>query len=233
MIYIFTTFVSVLILFTGCATMQAPLTKQTFDQIKLVDCTLFVPQNKIKISVPETYFTSPGVGSIGKLVANTMDLNAASRSVSKETSVKIVKQLEGYDFRKAMLTALSVEIKKSKTIKFNSHVNLSKDNSFSQKRILFSKAQGNMVLFIDVYYRTESGNLIISALAQMFPKSEHLLKFNKTPDGLDPLAEGKLVYRNYFSFTKKAALTYNTKYILTEGTKSIAKQIIADINKPI
>ncbi|AOJ85320.1 hypothetical protein WS87_00870 (plasmid) [Burkholderia sp. MSMB0856] len=106
-------------------------------------------------------------------------------------------------------------------------------DSDSQRRIVFDNSSASAILFVDVGYQLQSGNLYISARATMYPKSENLLQFRKKPDETNPLAAGNAIYRKTFNFSKFNVAEVDIKGDLTEGANSIASQLAADLNHPL
>ena len=222
-------FISILALITGCVTSPMSLTKQTQENIKSVDNILFIPQNNLDVTVPSINPNPPGL--LDALIVAGID--SVRQSNAEKEAAPITKQLQNYDFRTVMLNTLSSETLKITAIKFNTPTHLETINSDTQQRISFDQSNATAVLFTSVSYRLESGNLIIMATVEMYPKSENLLKLRKEPDNSNPLDKGNVIYRKIFTFTKQAIIANNIKDSLSEGAVSIAQQISADLSHPL
>ena len=222
-------FISCLALVAGCAVPQIPLTKNIQRNIKSAENVLFIPQNNLDITVAPT---NPGAGGlIGALVCVAID--SSRRSKAKKESAPIMQQLQNYDFRTVMLKALSNEIPKVSTIKFNLPIRLETIVSQSQKRISFDQSNASVVLFTHVAYRLESGNLIVNSTVNMYPRTKKMFTFIKNPDDSNPIDNGNSIYRKVFTFTRQAITAKNIRRSLFEGANSLAKQIVADLNHPL
>jgi len=222
-------FISGLALMAGCAAPQIPLTKNVQRHMDSAENILFIPQNNLDITVTPT---NPGGGGlIGALVCVAID--SSRRSSAKKESAPIIQQLQNYNFRTVMLKALSHEIPKVSTIKFELPIRLETVDSNSQQRISFDKSKASVVVFTRVNYRLESGNLIVNASVKMYPKTKKLSEFRKRPNDSNPISPGNSIYRKFFTFTKQAITAKNIRGSLFEGASSLAKQIVADLNHPL
>ncbi len=221
--------ISIFSLMMGCATYQVPLSKKAQEHIQSADTILFIPQNNLDVKIIATDSSKQGL--IGMLVAAGID--SVRQSSAEEKAAPIIQQLQDYDFRVVMLNALQAEIPKVTTIKVNTPIQLETIDFESQKRISFDKASSSAVLFNTVKYRYESGNLIITANVEMYPKVNALLKFRNRPNNENPVNAGNIIYRQRFTFTKQAITADNIKDSLAEGAASIAKQVVADLNHPL
>ncbi len=221
---------SCLPVFAACATTPPiSLTMQEQHVLGGVTGTLFIPQNSLIVTVEPT---NPGpTGLLGVLMAAGID--AARRSTAEKEASSILEQLHDYDFRTVMKQASNEAATKIHKIKFNAPLGVEKIGSASQKRIVFDNSSSSAVLFVDVGYQLQSGNLNIAANATMYPKSGDLLQFRKKPDEIDPLATGNAIYRKTFYFTRFNVTAADIKVNLTDGADSIASQLFADLKHPL
>jgi len=132
-----------------------------------------------------------------------------------------------------MLKALSTEIAKSDKLNTKQPIRLETIDSESQQRIWFDQSNSDVVIFNNVKYLLESGNLIITANVRMFPKASNLFKLRIKPDPANPFDAGNAIYFKVFSFTKQGITASNATESLSEGAISVAKQIVADLSHPL
>jgi hypothetical protein len=214
----------------GCAT-TPPISLTTQEQHALgnVGGELFIPQNDLLVTVTPT---NPGAtGLLGALLAAGID--AARRSSAEKTAAPILEQLHGYDFRAVMKQASNHAASALHDVRFSAPLDVDTVESDSEKRIVFDNSSASAVLFVDVGYQLQSGNLYISARATLYPKSGNLLQFRRKPDATNPLAAGNAIYRKTFNFSKLNVAAVDIRSDLTEGANSIASQLVADLNHPL
>ena len=145
----------------------------------------------------------------------------------------MLEQLHDFDFRAVMKQASDNAVGALQTIKFAAPLDVETVNSSTRKRIVFDNASASAVLFVDVGYQLQSGNLYVSAHVVMYPKADNLLQFRKKPNDSDPLDAGNAIYRKTFNYGKLNVLDTDIKHDLTEGAKNIAPQLATDLNHPI
>ncbi|WP_146144285.1 hypothetical protein [Paraburkholderia sp. BL25I1N1] len=214
----------------GCATTPPiSLTAQEQHELASVTGTLFIPQSSLLITVTPT--NAGATGLLGALVAAGID--AARRSSAEKDAAPIIEQLRDYDFRTVMKQASNDALGTVTDVKFRAPLDVDTVASSTQKRIIYDKSSASAILFVDVGYQMQSGNLYISANAVMYPKSNELLQFRKKPNESDPLDAGNAIYRKTFNFGKQNVSATDIKSGLTEGANSIATQLAADLNHPL
>lgn len=226
-------FVSVVLLTTvllsGCATPQVPLTKQVQSNIGNMNGILVIPQNNLDVTVQAT---NPGnTGLIGVLVAAAID--SARRNNAQKAATPLLEPLRDYDFRAVMQDSSNNAISKLNTLKLAAPVQIEQIDSGSRKRIDYDQSSASAVLFCNIRYRLESGDLIVTAIAEMFPKATSLMQYRSKPSDSDPLSEGNAIYRKTFMFSKQAVTPENIKEGLNEAANSIAVQLADDLDHAI
>jgi len=210
----------------GCATPQISLTKQAQSNIERIEGVLTIPQNNLNITVQAT---NPGnSGLLGALIAAGID--SARRSSAKKAAAPMLEPLRDYDFRTVMLNALTDALTKIDKVKFAMPLRVEVVASDSSKRIAFDQSTASAILFCNVGYRLESGNLIVTASTEMYPKIEMLKQFRNKPEETNPLDGGNVIYRKTFTFTKQAVTPVTIKESLSEAAINVAHQLAADLN---
>ncbi|HEV3422555.1 MAG TPA: hypothetical protein VG105_02005 [Paraburkholderia sp.] len=214
----------------GCAT-TPPLSLTTQEQHELgnVAGTLVIPQSGLLVTIAPT--NAGGAGLLGALIVAGID--AARRSAAEKNAAPILEQLHDYDFRTVMKQASNDAVGTVQQVKFSAPLDVDTVGSSTQRRIVYDNSSASAVLFIDVGYQLQSGNLYISANAVMYPKSSALQQFRKKPNESDPLDAGNAIYRKTFNYGKLNVAADDIKSDLTEGANSIASQLAADLNHPI
>ena len=142
----------------------------------------------------------------------------------------MLEPLRNYDFRTVMLDASTDALTKIDKVKFAMPLRVEVVASNSAKRIAFDQSTASAILFCNVGYRLESGNLIVTASAEMYPKIDTLKQFRNKPDETNPLDGGNVIYRKTFTFTKQAVTPVTIKESLSEAATNIARQLAADLN---
>jgi hypothetical protein len=217
------------LILTGCAAPQISMTKQVQAKIDQVDGVLTMPQSNLVVTVPAT---NPGnTGLLGALIVAGVD--SARQSSAEKAAAPILNTLQGYDFNAVMLAATTETLGKTNNLKFAMPLRVSTVDSDSAKRIAFDQSKSSSILFCRVNYRLESGNLIVVAHAEMYPKADALKQFRSKPQDSNPLDEGNAIYRKTFTFTKQAITPTNIKNSLAEAAKSLSEQLAADLNHSI
>jgi hypothetical protein len=210
----------------GCATPQISLTKQAQANIDRVDGVLTIPQNNLDVTVPAT---NPGnTGLLGALIAAGID--SVRRSNAEKAATPMLEPLRDYDFRTVMLGASTDALTKIDKVKFAMPLRVEVVASDSAKRIAFDQSSASAIFFCNVGYRLESGNLIVTASAEIYPKTETLKQYRNKPEETNPLDRGNVIYRKTFTFTRQAVTPTTIKESLSEGGTNVARQLAADLN---
>lgn len=221
-----TLFVSTVV---GCAAPQISLTQQVQTNIDQVQGILTIPQNNLNVTVQAT---NPGnSGLIGALVV--MAIDSARQSRAEGAATPVLETLRDYDFRVVMLNATNEALAKIDKLKVVIPVRVETIASDSARRISFDESSASAILFCNVGYRLEAGNLMVAAVAEMYPKKAALKQFRNKPEETNPLEAGNVIYRKTFAFTKQAIAASNIKASLNEAATSIASQLAADLNHGI
>ena len=216
----------VVVALAGCAIPQISLTKQGQEKIDRVEGILTIPQNNLDITVQAT---NPGnSGLLGALIAAAID--SSRQSSAEQAAAPMLEPLRNYDFRTVMLDASTDALTKIDKVKFAMPLRVEVVASNSVKRIAFDQSTASAILFCNVGYRLESGNLIVTASAEMYPKIDTLKQFRNKPDETNPLDGGNVIYRKTFTFTKQAVTPVTIKESLSEAATNIARQLAADLN---
>lgn len=222
----FTAFTILMATLAGCATPQISLTKQAQTKMGRVDGILTIPQNNLEVTVPSTNAGSSGL--IGVLVVAAID--SVRQANAEKAAAPIMEALQGHEFRPVMASAVKDALSKIDKVKVEMSPRVETVASDSAKRIAFDHSPASAVLFCKVGYRLESGSLIASISAEMFPKAAPLKQFSKKPQVDNPLDAGNAIYRKTFSFTKQAVTATTIQGSLAEAASSLAQQLAADLN---
>jgi hypothetical protein len=214
----------------GCAsTPQLSLTKQAQANIDRVDGILTITQNNLSVTVPAT---NPGnTGLIGALIVAAVD--SARQSNAETAAAPMIEVLRDYDFRTVMLGALTEALAKTDPVKFSIPQRVEVIDSDSSKRIVFDQSTASAILFCNVGYRLESGNLIVTVNAVMYPKTESLKQFRYKPEESNPLDRGNAIYRKYFTFSKQAVTPTNIKDGISDAATKLASHLADDLDHGI
>jgi hypothetical protein len=210
----------------GCAAPQISLTKQAQLNIDRAEGILTIPQNNLDVTVQAT---NPGnTGLIGALIVAAVD--SARRSNAETAAAPMLEALRDYDFRTVMLDASTDALTKIDKVKFGMPLRVELVASDSAKRIAFDESIASAILFCNINYRLESGNLIVVAAAEMYPKVDSLKQFRNKPNETNPLDSGNVIYRKTFTSSKQAVTPTTIKEYLSEAATSVARQLAADLN---
>ena len=211
----------------GCA---APLqfNKQSVSKIRDGRVVLFVPQNALSVTVPQT---NPGGGGlIGLLVASAID-GARERSAT-EKAAPVIEAARAVDFRELITKALESSLKSAARAKLTMEPVVESVISPSTRRIAFDKASGDAVALAEVRYTLLGGALQASLHVQVFPKTAELSALRARPDAGDPIAAGNAIYSTIYLFEKQDVTAQSIAGALKEAANSLAKQMLDDINHP-
>jgi hypothetical protein len=213
----------------GCATPPISLTKQAQSNIDRVDGLLTIPQKNIDVTVQAT---NPGnTGLIGALVMAAVD--SSRQSSAKEAAAPVIEALRDYDFRAVMLGALTNELAKVDPVKYSIPQRVEVLKSDSLRRIAFDQSTASAIFFCDVGYRLESGNLIVTVSVDMYPKTDALKQYRYKPEETNPLDNGNVIYKKFFTLSQQAVTPTSIKENMSEAAGNLARHIAADLNHGI
>jgi len=190
---------------------------------------LIIKQSNLDITVSSSDTGQGGI--IGSLILAGVD--AVRRSNAEDEAAPIITALQNYDFRKVMYKATNNALGKLNKFKVNRPITLDKVGSETVAKITLNDSKASAVMFCSVYYQLQSGNLMITLDAEMYPKSEALKALRKDANNKDVLASGNRIYKNQFVFVKQGITADNIKDGLNEAAISLTDQIVQDLNHGI
>lgn len=220
---------SIAFLMLGCTQPYAPMSKKVQEKIQVLDTSLIIKQSNLDITVSSSDTGQGGI--IGSLILAGVD--AVRRSNAEDEAAPIITALQNYDFRKVMYKATNNALGKLNKFKVNRPITLDKVGSETVAKITLNDSKASAVMFCNVYYQLQSGNLMITLDAEMYPKSEALKALRKDANNKDVLASGNRIYKNQFVFVKQGITADNIKDGLNEAAISLADQIVQDLNHGI
>lgn len=220
---------SLAFLMLGCAPQHAPMSKKVQEKIQVLDTFLIVKQSNLDITVSSSD-TGQG-GLIGSLILAGVD--AVRRSNAEDEAAPIIAALQNYNFRKVMHHASNTSLEKLNKFKVNRPIKLDKIGSDTSRVINLNASKSSAVMFCDIHYQLQSGNLIVTLDAFMYPKSETLKVFRKKAVNSDVLDRDNHIYRNRFIFTQQGITSNNVVASLNKAAKSLSNQLVQDLNHGI
>lgn len=220
--------IAIALLLSGCGSRVAvaPMSKNVQTELSSIDTTLIIRQSNLDVTVPQTNGSQGGL--IGVLVAAVID--SARRSSAENEAAPIVERIQDYNFRQVMQDEASSTLGGLENVRANLPVNLDTVGSALTFRIAYDKSTANAFLLCNIGYVLNSGNLIVTLHASMYPKADTLKKYRTAPDESNPLADGNAIYNNKFSFVKEGITANNIQASLNEAAKNLAKQLATDID---
>lgn len=216
---------------SGCATTstsQVSLPKQA--SIDRVEGVLVIPQNHLNVTVEASNPYAVG-GVVGVLVAAAID--SRLQADAEKAATPILESSRDYNFRAAMLDASTEELSKVDKIKFALPLRIKTEESESTRRVAFDQSTASALLFCNVGYRLESGNLIVTATAEMYPKVDSLKQFRIKPNSSNPLGSGNAIYRKVFTLAKQSVTPTTVNEKLSEAVADVARELAADLNQSL
>lgn len=216
---------------SGCATTstsQVSLPKQA--SIDRVEGVLVIPQNHLNVTVEASNPYAVG-GVVGVLVAAAID--SRLQADAEKAATPILESSRDYNFRAAMLDASTEELSKVDKIKFALPLRVKTEESESARRVAFDQSTASALLFCNVGYRLESGNLIVTATAEMYPKVDSLKQFRIKPNSSNPLGNGNAIYRKVFTLAKQSVTPTTVNEKLSEAVADVARELAADLNQSL
>ncbi|WP_347988084.1 hypothetical protein [Methylomonas sp. AM2-LC] len=248
-------FLIVFVLLNGCAfNGELAMTKQVQEKIEAVDVVLIIPQDQIDIelqnhvnvpgytkftqsSVENEYplFQKPNQPVVGSGLAASINeaANQAILSMDMKELEPIITQLQNYDFRSVVYKNFSSAVPSVQKIKINTPVMLVKSDTSVWRKLWLSQSKSSAVLFVKLEYMLSSKTLNMCLAAEMYPKSNELLKLRKNPDESRPLEAGNRLYRNVFYLNDSNVTSENIKGKLADGSANIIKKLVTDLNTPL
>lgn len=214
-------------LISGCGGVDvAPMSKRVQNDLGTIDTTLIIRQSNLDVTVPQTDGSQGGL--LGVLFAAAID--SARRSSAEKEATPIVQSIQNYDFRQVMLKEATSSLSSLKNVKANLPINIDTVGSALTFRIAYDKSTANAFLLCNIGYSLNSGNLIVTLHASMYPKAQKLKKYRDNPDESNPLDNGNVIYNNKFSFIKEGIAASNIQESLNEAAHNLAKQLSTDID---
>lgn len=211
----------------GCVAPEMSLNSRLRAALGPVDGVVLIPQSGLDVTVTQI---DGGTGGVpGVLVAAAID--EMRQTAAQRSAAPILQALRTYDFRRVMLAALADDLGRVHRLRLRAPWTLSIVDSESHRRGLFDASSASAVLFCRVNYRLESGNLLVTAIAEMFPKATDLAGFRPRPNDANPIAEGNALYRKTFTFTAQNVIAETVAGALTEGAGNIAFQVLSDLDR--
>ena len=222
-------FILVCIVFlSACANKPISLNQEASKKIRVLDQHILIPQNNLNVVIESS---NPGnSGLLGALIFMAVD--ATRRENALERAEPFIEALRKYDFRVAMLNAMQSKIKENPLPHYKINVAMETVNSKSNKSAIFNQSNASAIMFIHTYYALHNTNLVVQAVAEIYPKSEHLYAYRKKPNNKKKLDKGNLIYKNSFTHTQQAVTVSEIESSLTEAANSIAAQVIQDLANP-
>lgn len=214
----------------GCAAPPVTLNRQAAQAIGSAESVLVITQDSLRVGVDPTYI---GGGLLDQLLASYID---KKRTESATTAADpVLKALDGYDFRAALVKAWGDEFATLTTLRFPGPVRVENfgddpDKAAPLRRAAFERSTAGAVLFAQIDYALMSGKLVINARTELFPT-----RVASAPGGSsagDPLDASRAVLRRDFSHVKDFITATNVRRALDEGAVAIAKKVAADIASP-
>lgn len=213
----------------GCATPQVSMTKQVQADLERVESVLIIPQNNLDITVQPS---NPGnTGLLGALIVIAID--SARQSSAEREAAPLLESLQGFDFRNVMMEASVDALNNINRVRLVLRPRVESVDSESAKRIAYDESSESAVLFCRVGYKYQSGNLLVTANAEIYPKKTALKQYRFKPEEANPLNDGNAIYRKSFHFIKQAVNPNTIRESLQEAAISVSKQLAADLNHGI
>ena len=218
------------LLLSGCVTRKAPMSKQVQQTLGRADALLIMPQSNIDITVTDSNPSGQG-GLIGIMTMAAVD--SIRRTMEEDDASPVIKSLQKYDFRKVVLSKTNSSFAKLKKVKVKLPVKLDKIGTELSSRVFYDNSKANAVLLCRVRYELQSGSLIASLDARMYPKSKALMALVRKPNRAKPLDPSNSIYFNHFTF-KKSGMTFNNiEASLNEAASNLTQQLTMDMDHGI
>ena len=190
-----------------------------------VDAIVVATQDMPNVTITRTNPSGIG-GFAGIIVGGVAD---TVRSVNAHAEAKpIAASLQGFDFRTELLAAITPRIENLPRVRITVRP-VDTVGTVAAAKALYDDSTASAVLFIVVRYSLVCGDLVLSAVARLFPKAPDLLRFRPAPDS-NPVATGNAIYTNIFKIEKPLVTPANIRPKLIEAMNDLAAQLAVDLN---
>lgn len=212
------------IVVSGCATQPVSLAPQARQNIADLQVVLFVPQEQIDVNVVPSNVST---GLLGALIVGAID--EARRQKAAQIAVPVIQATRDFGFRERMAAQLSAEFARVPWLRLHGPLQVETTDSESQRRIIYDTSRAPAVLMASFSYQLLDARLVVTANAQMYPKSPALMKLRNAPVENNPLHAGNAIYRRTFVFRSDKIAPAQIRESLNEGLANVAWQLAADL----
>lgn len=212
-------------LMTACATPERTLNAPMRAAMGSVGGVLLVPQTGLDVTVAPIDGGQGGL--LGVLVAAAID--SKREASARERAAPLLQALAGYDFRREMSQALADETARQSRLPLRSPWRLETVDTEGARITRLNAAGEDAVLFMRVDYKLESGNVVVTARAQLVPRAAALMGMRPAPKEGAPLDEGNALFLKTFTATQHNVTADNVAAALTSAARSVAAQCLAEL----
>lgn len=190
-----------------------------------VDAIVVATQDTPNVTITRT--NPSGIGGLtGIIVGGVVD---TVRNVNAHAEAKpIAASLQGFDFRAELLAAIKPRVENLPNVRITVRP-ADTVGTVAAAKALYDDSTASAVLFIAVRHSLVSGDLVLSAVARLFPKAPDLMRFRPAPDS-NPVATGNAIYTNTFKVEKPLVTPANIRPKLIEAMNDLAAQLAVDLN---
>lgn len=214
-------------LLSACATPERTLNAPMRAAMGSVGGVLLLPQTGLDVTV--TPIDGGQGGLLGVLVAAAID--SKREASARERAAPILRALADHDFRREMAQALADETARQTRLPLRGPWRLETVDSEGTRITRLNAAGEDAVLFLRVDYKLESGNVVVSARAQLVPRAAGLMPMRPAPKEGAPLAEGNALFLKTFTAVQHNVTADNVVAALNSAARSVAAQCLAELGR--
>jgi hypothetical protein len=193
-----------------------------------VDGIASAPQTKPEVTIAPTGSAGVG-GAAGALIYGIAD--GFRMADAKTKAAPIIEALQGFDFQADLLAATTAKLGSLSNVKVVVRPTVNWGGNRSSAKNLYDESKDASVLFLGAAYYFNSGNLVLSAAAAIYPKSPELKQFRPKPNDKDPLDRGNAIYFNTLYAVRSSITPANVRTNLADAINQIAAQLAADLDR--
>ncbi|WP_422002452.1 hypothetical protein [Reyranella sp.] len=222
------------VVFGLCACEQAPvqssrvLSKPEQAALGPVDGIVTIPQTE-----PDVAFTPTGTagagGLLGALVYGIAD--GYRKAEAKKEARTLTDALQGFDFKEEFFAAASRRLGAVQNMKIVMRPTMNTATDTAAVRRLYDESKDASVLLVFARLGFNSGNLVLTAGATLFPKSAQLKRLRPRPDDANFLEIGNALYRDVVTVTKASVTPATVRSSLAAAIDEATATLAANLER--
>ncbi len=222
---------TVLLGLTACETAPSAtrlLSKQEQAALGNVDGIVSITQTQPDITITPT--GTPGAGGLAGLLIFSIADGFRQAHAEKEGRV-LIAAMQDFSFKEAFFEAATSKLSALPGVKITMRPEVNTAAAPEATRRLYEESHDASVLFVSARLALNSGDLVLTASASIFPKASQLMPLRPKPNDANPLAFGNAIYRDTVTAVRKSVTPDDIRARLTEAINEVTDKLAADLER--